>query len=318
MLKARPIFICGVGRSGTTLLQHLVSAHPDVGGMPETSFFRRYVVTGSLDMVYRQEGVEAALALLRQDDRFLRLNADEVLRDFPGGSFSSLGLYTDVLRYFSDRKGYFYVCDKDPRLIEYVRELHQAFPNSFLVHIVRDPRAVLASKKKAEWSRHGALSRHLLAYRAQMALGRNFGEKYYGANYIQVKYESLTSNPRKELASLCARLGLDFSEVMLNHTLGASDLIGRDELSWKSSVLQPISGSKNSKWATELTPEEISLTNKVCANDMAIFSYNPGSYFDALSLPTKLYVATRARLIKLASSIYTTFRKRRKVQIVST
>ena len=44
------LFIVGVGRSGTSLLQSMMAAHSKIVMMPETSFVRRYLVTSLLSI----------------------------------------------------------------------------------------------------------------------------------------------------------------------------------------------------------------------------------------------------------------------------
>ena len=44
-----PIFIVGVGRSGTSLLQTMLASHSLIAFPPETGFVRRYVGTGRLN-----------------------------------------------------------------------------------------------------------------------------------------------------------------------------------------------------------------------------------------------------------------------------
>ena len=39
----RPVLVCGIGRSGTSLLQSMLNAHHDLCFPPETHFFRRFV-----------------------------------------------------------------------------------------------------------------------------------------------------------------------------------------------------------------------------------------------------------------------------------
>ena len=40
----KKLFIVGVGRSGTTLLQSMLNAHPEICFTPETHFVKRYLV----------------------------------------------------------------------------------------------------------------------------------------------------------------------------------------------------------------------------------------------------------------------------------
>ncbi|MFT6629815.1 MAG: hypothetical protein ACJA1R_003098, partial [Flavobacteriales bacterium] len=43
MLTSPPIFVIGAPRSGTTLVQSLLAAHPQLTSVPETSFFSRFI-----------------------------------------------------------------------------------------------------------------------------------------------------------------------------------------------------------------------------------------------------------------------------------
>ena len=300
MSDFRPIFVVGVGRSGTTLLQHLISANSAVAGMPESSFFRRYVVTHALDRVYREEGIAAVLDLLRTDERFGRLQLDEMLdaAQYGAGGFSAARFYMQILEAFASRNRQPFVCDKDPRLVEFLADIHQLFGSAVVVHIIRDPRAVLASKKKALWSRDGSLSRHLFAYKSQLAIGRTLGPRLFGENYMEVSYEELTSDTESVLRGLCEKIGIQFEPAMLNHTASAPALVAESELAWKTDVLQPVDAGKNRKWKTELTGSEIYLTESVCPID------EQRSRLEGVGAFTKTMLYLQARAISLASSAY--------------
>ena len=51
----KKIFIVGVGRSGTSLLQSMFASHPEVKFIPETAFIRRYVLNGELEYQFKSE-----------------------------------------------------------------------------------------------------------------------------------------------------------------------------------------------------------------------------------------------------------------------
>ncbi|MEM9380785.1 MAG: sulfotransferase, partial [Planctomycetota bacterium] len=65
---ARPIFVCGVGRSGTSLLQAMLAAHPEVALPPETHVFRRYVAAHGTRRRVAHGTVDSFLRMLASDD----------------------------------------------------------------------------------------------------------------------------------------------------------------------------------------------------------------------------------------------------------
>ena len=63
-----PILVVGVGRSGTSLLQSMLAAHPDLHLLPETGFHRRYVSGGQAE-AWAARGAPALLEELHDDER---------------------------------------------------------------------------------------------------------------------------------------------------------------------------------------------------------------------------------------------------------
>ena len=78
---------------------------------------------------------------------------------------------------FAEARGKPRVGDKDPRCIEFLPLLARHWPAAHVVHVIRDPRAVLASKKKAAWSRHRSVVTHVFANRVQLRAGRCDGQR---------------------------------------------------------------------------------------------------------------------------------------------
>lgn len=105
-----PIIIVGCGRSGTSLLLSILSAHPSIYAIArETDAFTNWI---------RENGNLKPARL----DRFYR----HLL-------FKHIG------------KGKKRWCEKRPMNIHYISELIEYFPGVKIVHIVRDPRAVTTS-----------------------------------------------------------------------------------------------------------------------------------------------------------------------------
>jgi len=66
------IFIIGLGRSGTSLLQSILNAHSEIAFLPETHFLRKYVFPGKLK---NKSDVEIK-TILKNDEHYKRAGID--------------------------------------------------------------------------------------------------------------------------------------------------------------------------------------------------------------------------------------------------
>lgn len=257
-----PIFVVGVGRSGTSLVQSMLAAHSQLAFPPETQFVRRYVGRRRLARAYARGGVAALRTVLESDHRLHRLHLDlgRVLARYAGGVvFSEADLYEALLTAYAETHGTPRVGDKDPRCVEFLPLLARHWPDAQIVHVVRDPRDVLASKKKAAWSRHRSVLTHVFANRVQLRAGRRNGRRLYGPRYNEVVYEALLADPTAVLRDLTGRLGLPYEEGMLQFSGAAESLVAADEMAWKRETLGPLLPANCGKWRRELSTWEAAL-----------------------------------------------------------
>jgi hypothetical protein len=98
--------------------------------------------------------------------------------------------------------------------ILFAEELLELLPGASLVHMVRDPRDVIASYLKQRWSPRepGAATAY---YRAVMERWRRIRSRLAPARFIEVRLEDLCVEPRAELGRICALASLPFDERML-------------------------------------------------------------------------------------------------------
>lgn len=259
------IFIVGVGRSGTSLLQSILNAHTELAFLPETQFFRKYVAAAA----YRKnEGKIAAAAfgkILKTDEAFQRagIQVEDLMSNMDGTTFRTAEAYKVLLQLYLKGKNKKIIGDKDPRNIDYLPQLHQHFPESKIIHIYRDPRDVILSKTKAAWSAHRPLWQHTLIGQYQLARGRRLGKQLYGDQFFEIQYEQLINEPEQLLRNLTAFLGLAYEPGMMNFANSSRELVDEKEMSWKKETFKPILKGNSGKWKENFSQKQIQFVETV-------------------------------------------------------
>jgi hypothetical protein len=304
------LFVVGVGRSGTSLLQSMFSANKNVCYLPETGFVRRYLASGILEELHASGGNSKVVRRLSTDSSFNRLgiNAGLLLdRADAEGKFSASETFFRLIK-VACRDSSCWIGDKDPRLVEFLPLVSLLAPNASTIHVIRDPRDVLLSKKKAAWSRNGHVWKHIFANRVQLKLGVVSGPKVLGERYHEVIYEDLIAYPERVLRELCADIGMPFDSAMLDFGDAAKKLVSKEEVSWKKETFGPLLSGNKEKWREGLSAREIVLTELCCRQAFRIGGYRLASPSKSLSIRDRLWVAAGAASIILMDWPYRLYR----------
>lgn len=304
------LFIVGVGRSGTSLIQSMFAAHSHVSCLPETAFIRRMVFPGCLHSIFQREGEKAASRALAQDDYFARTRLDAskvVARALARGGLLDAAVYREMLASYAG-KDKAWAGDKDPRAVEFLPLLTAVLTDVHVIHVYRDPRDVLASKKKAAWSRKGHVWKHVFANRVQFKIGSRLGPELFGNRYHEICYEELLAAPEKVLSGLCGELALEYDHSMLSFGDAARKLVADKEMSWKKETLGPLLTKNREKWKTGLHPREVVLSELCCGEAMARGGYERDQRSHRLNLKDRLWVQAGRLLIVMATWPYMKYR----------
>ncbi len=186
--SSRPIFIIGMPRSGTTLVEQIISSHPDVHGAGEIGEFQRLV----LEELPRYPSGLASL----EPQRIARLAAR----------------YLQALERLNSSAPR--VTDKLPGNFLYTGLLHACFPSATIIHCVRDPRdtAVSCFRKLFAGSQYFAYDLEEIGryYRAYEGLMMHWREVLPGRVH-RFSYEELIAAPQVQIEVLLAHCGLPWS-----------------------------------------------------------------------------------------------------------
>jgi len=208
-LSEEPLFVIGMPRTGTTLVDRILSSHPDAMSAGELTDFALIVkrMTGTAsDRVLDVDTLAASATL----------------------DFASLGArYIDSTRPQTGRTRRF--IDKMPLNFFYAGLIHAALPNARIVCLRRNPMdACLSNIRQLFATRFSYYDysldlldtgRYYVQFDSLMATWRRLLPE---TRFIQVQYEALVANQECETRRLVEFCGLPWNEACLNfHTNAA-------------------------------------------------------------------------------------------------
>lgn len=209
-----PIFILGMIRSGTTLLERMLTNHGDVGSLGEVALVGR-AIDGAL-----QEGGELGSALT--------------------------GLARDYQKYQSVAGDVGFTTDKMPNNYLYIGYLRQAFPNCKIILLMRDFRDIAISAFENyfdspalnfSYSEAGLLNR-LGLFHDMICHWRAMGGVH------TVWYEDLVAEPNRTLQGVAQYCGLTMQQRMIRPEEAQAPI----RTASHSQARKPIYTSSQSRW----------------------------------------------------------------------
>jgi hypothetical protein len=251
-LAHRPVFICGVHRSGTTLIRDLLDSHPELNVLPAEGLFftnlQRRIVGLSSDHAL---GVVGRTWLQKLADhssqppfwllgRSSAANSPYVLfarammawwrvaeRDM-SSRVKSWPLVSAMLAYAFSLAGgriadrHVRWAEKTPTNERFINQLLADFPEAKIIHVIRDPISVFESRKSMELQTFGSFGnrRSVLkdlarTYRVALA-GRNSN---LGGRYLLMRYEDLIDQQQMEIDRLAAFLRIQSLPILWRPTV---------------------------------------------------------------------------------------------------
>lgn len=197
--STRPIFIVGMPRSGTSLVEKILASHSQVFG------------AGELDYLFAL-GTSSFLGRAN-DFQFQSLDT------YDAALFGKIAsAYLEKIRLLNDSARH--VTDKLPFNFMMIGLIRLALPNAVIIHCVRDPRDTCLSIFKQNFTTGNYRFAYDLRTVAQFhnlyeELMRHWHRVFPGAIY-DISYEALTKNAEKEIRKLLSVCQLDFEESCLN------------------------------------------------------------------------------------------------------
>ena len=230
----RLAFLAGHPRSGTTLLEQVLDAHPEVVSLEETRIFHE----NTLPLFLRAQKEHGGLDWLAKipPAQLLPLRAN---------------YFGQAEKFLGQTVGGRLLIDKNPSMTVYFEQMTKVFPESKFIVALRDPRDVCLScfmqpiPPTAVSSSYIDLGRTVQEYARVMGLWLEFRDKM-AAPWLEVRYEDSVDNLESTARRTLEFLNLPWDERVLGFNEHARQKVVRSPT--YADVGKPIYKSSLGRW----------------------------------------------------------------------
>lgn len=257
-----PFFIIGCGRSGNTLLRSMLVASKQVSIPPESYVWPRIIRRFNAYSFMPWEMLSSmVISEFESYKEFYtwEMNLKDVhqsSRALPKGKRTLSYIINEVYCHYNITKNTPGVRwgDKTPINTIYIDKILKVYPKAQFIHIIRDPLDVVCSYVKA-----GFYPNYMEAaqfWKAATSKARWLENKVLKSQFIEVSYEKLVSDPKKEMIRICNFLEITYSDTLLEFWKNKEELGDVKFKSHHENVGNPVTKASIGKWKSVLSKNE--------------------------------------------------------------
>jgi hypothetical protein len=231
----QPVFIVGVPRSGTTLLQSILCHSGQYFPIPETHFFSR-VAFGVPEKKINNAQKKKMLRILKRKSKIdldetelLRLNSKKEIFEYIVGCYNKENLSTFL--------------EKTPRHIFHYSEIMNYYSDARFICMIREPRNTVTSILSMHPDKKKSVTRIALLYNKIadriLSISQN-------RNVFVIRYEDLVNEPEMTVSNVCNHLQIPYDQKLLEDVAAPHTLISSHE-QWKDKNIHLKTIQKNNK-----------------------------------------------------------------------
>ena len=193
--RRKVIFVFGLPRSGTTLVENIISSHDKVSGLGEINYLNKFF----------------NLNFIKNDQLNIDFINDFLLHDLQK-------YYFDFVKIFDDKTEF--ITDKSLNIYWYLGFINIFFPNAKFIHCQRNPKDNCLSIFKnlfedgQGWKYN---ENELVEYYKLYEKIMTFWNEKLNQKILNIKYEDLVRDKNNNIRKIINFCGLDWNEKCLDH-----------------------------------------------------------------------------------------------------
>lgn len=263
-----PIFVVGMNGSGTTMLADSLGKHPELYMFPLESKVLPFFIAevGRFGDLASPKNRRRLADEIGGSKPYWQANGKTPLKldDTELEGCASFGSVVDRLyRNLAARQGKSRWGEKSPINLLYIHTLSRHFPDARFIHIIRDGRDAAQS-----FHRRWGFSPRYTIWRWKRAVsdGRKQGAAVGAVRYLEVRYESLTTEPDREMRRICNFAGLPFDPIVLDSSMRFMDPGNQEAGSGR--IVQ-----NSQKWRSYFSSREVKALELLAGKALADLGY---------------------------------------------
>jgi hypothetical protein len=259
-----PVFIVGMPRSGTTLIQGILCNTGEYFPMPETHFFVRATYGLPKENLSKKDRKRIQHKLLKKS----RIKLDPELPEY-------LTTQKDIFEHVIDQfnpEGTGTFLEKTPRHVFFYSKIREHYPDAKFICMIREPKNVISSQLTNSPKENKSVIRLSLLYKK---ISEAILKIKYNNNVFLIKYEDLTAETEQILRNTCKFLNIAFDSKLLDNVAAPPGIVSAQEY-WKKKNLDQNMIKKNNadKWQKILNPGQANIVNFITKSHAEKFGYD--------------------------------------------
>jgi hypothetical protein len=200
--------------------------------------------------------------------------------------------YARWYRYFMEtyaaRHGPARFGEKTPWNVRHLEQLVAMFPRCRILHMVRDLRAVVASKRRLPRTSRDVVT-NAIKWRIDVEAAHRFKASNPCARdvLLELRYEDLVADPEPVLRRICEFIGEPFAADMFD--FHASENVMFTGQHYHAGVFRPVFTSSVTSWAKDFSSAQVRMIDLIAGRMIRLYGYEPIArcLFDMVRLPVQ-------------------------------
>jgi hypothetical protein len=218
VVMAKPIFIGGLQRSGTSLIRGIIGSHPEIAifqwDLPLwTKFYDLYKRKDLRNAETLRQFISEILADQKALSADMNWKPGVIYNKLNKRSIITCGdVFQCILQEYAKQVGCPRWGLKTPHNEFFAGQIFNAYPDAKMIHVIRDPRDVAVSMRSLKW--FPGIVPHAQLWKDSARVAR-YNEERFSESYIAVRYEDIVYNPEKTVQEICEVVELEYDPILL-------------------------------------------------------------------------------------------------------
>ncbi len=307
MSKINNIFCTGTMRTGGSLVANLLSTNKDLIVLTDVVHFFRYIFN-RYDPIQKNTNIfkvcrDLSLRLKYRDN--IRINSEKIYQECLQNNVNSYGkiyavIFNHLLKKIKNKKIIAEFANFEWKNIDNFLKFNK---KNVAIHVIRDPRAVLASWKKITFSKGYKYLNCIFNWINSVTTYNKLKKKYPKNRYLLIHFEDIHNSPKKQTKILCSFLKIKFQNRMLitskwnEYLKGEFNFVNQSAYGSKKKIYG-FSKKRNYNWEKNLKDWELALVNFLCKKYLKNLRYTHKTGIDRKLLDKGFSILKKDKFLK--------------------